>query len=84
MVPRMSLIDASSLAEFLDDKKNQGLKRESLRTDISLLRKAGVLIPENMAKSRRKIKTLEYFLLRTQLYKSAGEDLVPFRISDCW
>lgn len=80
----MSVIDGSRFAEFLDDNKNRDLNRESLRNDISLLKKAGLLIPENMAKPRKKIRALEYFLLRSQLYKSAGENLEPFRISDFW
>jgi len=80
----MSYINAPKLAEFLDDNKNKKLNRESLRTDLDLLRKAGVSVSENGRKFGRKIRTLEYFLLRSHLYRSEGNDLVPNLISLNW
>jgi len=83
-VPWMSSIDAPKFAEFLDDNKNRKLERESLRTDPELLREAGVSISGDSLKFHRKVRVLEYFLLRSQLYGSDGADLVPYRISDYW
>ena len=80
----MSFINASRLAEFLDDRKNEPLDRLSLRTDIDLLRKAGVSVSENSRKFGRRIRTLEYFLLRSHLYRSEGNNLIPHYISSNW
>jgi hypothetical protein len=80
----MSYIDASRLAEFLDKNKNRKLDRNSLRTDVDLLKKAGVSILEESRKFGRKIRTLEYFLLRSHLYRPEGDYLAPNLISSSW
>ena len=80
----MSFINASKLAEFLDDRKNENLSRDSLRTDLDLLKKAGVSVSKDSRKFGRKIRTLEYFLLRSHLYRSEGHNLVPHYISSNW
>lgn len=80
----MSFIDGPKLAEFLDDRKNETLSRDSLRTDLDLLRKAGVSVSKDNLKFGRKIRTLEYFLLRSHLYRSEGDNLVPHYISSNW
>jgi len=80
----MSFIDASKLAEFLDDSKNKRLNRASLRADLDLLRRAGVSVSETGRKFGRKIRTLEYFLLRSHLYRPEGNDLTPNLISSYW
>lgn len=80
----MSFIDGPKLAEFLDDRKNETLSRDSLRTDLNLLRKAGVSVSKDNLKFGRKIRTLEYFLLRSHLYRSEGDNLAPHCISSNW
>lgn len=80
----MSYIDAPKLAEFLDRNKNKKISRNSIRTDFDLLKKAGVSILEESPKSARKIRTLEYFLLRSHLYRPEGDYLVPDLISSSW
>lgn len=80
----MSYINGSKFAEFLDDRKNETLSRDSLRTDLDLLKKAGVSVSKDDLKFGKKIRTLEYFLLRSHLYKSKGHNLVPHFISSNW
>jgi hypothetical protein len=80
----MSYIDAPRLAEFLDRNKNKKLSKNSLRTDVDLLKNAGVSILEESRKFGRKIRTLEYFLLRSHLYRPDGDYLVPNLISSNW
>jgi hypothetical protein len=80
----MSLIDAPKLAEFLDDNKNEKLNLDSVRTDSSLLNKAGVSVRESGRKSGKTIRILEYFLLRSYLYQSEGNALIPYMISSNW
>lgn len=80
----MSLIDAPKLAEFLDDNKNKKLNKVALRTDLDLLKKAGVPVSYESLKFGRKIRTLEYFLIRSHLYRPEGNHLVPYLISSNW
>lgn len=78
------LIDAPRFAEFIDDRKNEPLNRNTLRTNLNLLRRAGVHIPGDIRKYGRKIRVLEYFLLRSHLYRSEDNSIVPHYISNNW
>lgn len=80
----MSYIDGPKFSEYLDSHRNEKLRKEELRTDIETLKKAGVIVNGQSRKFGRKIRTLEYFLLRSQLYTSEGENLIPYRISQHW
>jgi hypothetical protein len=80
----MDFIDASKLAEFLDDNKGKNLDRHALRTETELLNKAGLPVSEKDRKSRKTIRALEYFLLRSGLYRCEGENLVPSLVSEHW
>ena len=80
----MDFIDAPKLAEFLDDNRGRNLDRHALRTDSELLNKAGLSVSEKDRKSRKTIRTLEYFLLRSGLYKCERNSLVPSLVSEHW
>ena len=82
-------ISGSKLSEFLDANRGQNLTRNSVRSDISLLRSAGVDLDANHPwNTKSRIMDLEYFLLRTGLYEAivVGSDvqLKPHRIENSW
>lgn len=80
----MDEIDGPKLAEFLDEHKNKPLDRERLRTDLELLKSAGVSVSKDSIKFGRKVRTLEYFLLRSHLYQVEGKALIPHFVKSNW
>ncbi len=74
-------IDAKKFSEFLDKNRNEPIDIKSLRSSPELEKEAGIISVQEKIRSHR---TLEYFLLRTSLYRSEKGKLVPHLISSAW